>query len=109
MATRYVWDKKTDGELQLWPSSSTERYITAPFLPTGDINTRNRKTIVTAPANLEIDSLARRGISAAARNAGKRNFPFSSNRRKVRRPAENEIFSFRPSCASAMGSAKTKF
>ena len=66
MATRYVWDKKTDGELQLWPSSSTERYITAPFLPTGDINTRNRKTIVTAPANLEIDSLARRGISAAA-------------------------------------------
>lgn len=66
MATKYVWDKKTDEELQLWPSSSTERYMTRPFLPTGDINSRNRKTIVTSPQNLPVDSLARRGISAAA-------------------------------------------
>lgn len=66
MPTRYVWDKKTDDELQLWPSSSTERYMTRPFLPSGDINTRNRKNIVTSPQSLDVDSLARRGISAAA-------------------------------------------
>lgn len=63
---KYVWNKKSDAELQLWPDSSQERYLTSPYIPVKVYNKKRRREIIIAPKHLTIDVLDRFGISAAA-------------------------------------------
>ena len=60
----YLWEKKTGTELQFWPKTSSERYITRPTLPTHLVKSKAAK--ISAPLELSVDVLGTRGIFNAA-------------------------------------------
>lgn len=62
---KYLYEKKSDSELQLWPRTSSEKYLSTPTLPDYLLNGNNRSKI-SAPKELEFDVLANRGIFNAA-------------------------------------------
>ena len=65
---KYAWDKKSDSELQLWPETSTERYITRPFVNARVLGGKNGKQpLFSWPEFSGIDPLARYAILSAAR------------------------------------------
>ncbi len=61
---KYLWEKKTCNELQFWPKTSSERYITRPTLPSHLV--KNKSAKISAPLELSIDVLGTRGIFNAA-------------------------------------------
>lgn len=61
---KYVYEKKTDTELQFWPNLSREVYFSKPFVDVAQIN-RN-KNLVSCPPDCSIDYLCRHGILYAA-------------------------------------------
>lgn len=63
--SKYLWEKKTDRELQLWPSTSSEHYLAAPTLPEHLVKKRERSRI-SAPEPLPFPILARHGILNSA-------------------------------------------
>lgn len=65
---KYAWDKKSDSELQLWPETSTERYITRPFVNARVLGGKSGKQpLFSWPEFLGIDPLERYAILSAAR------------------------------------------
>lgn len=62
---KYLWEKKTDRELQLWPSTSSEHYLAAPTLPEHLVRKRERARI-SAPEPLPFSILGRHGIANSA-------------------------------------------
>ena len=66
---KYAFDKRSDSELQLWPSTSTERYVTRPFVSARVFGGkgRGRRPLFFWPEFSGADPLARYGILAAAR------------------------------------------
>lgn len=68
---KYAFDKRSDSELQLWPSTSTERYVTRPFVSARVFGGkgRGRRPLFFWPEFSGADPLARYGILAAARTA----------------------------------------
>ncbi|PWL64485.1 MAG: hypothetical protein DBY30_08510 [Verrucomicrobia bacterium] len=68
---KYAFDKRSDSELQLWPGTSTERYVTRPFVSARVFGGkgRGRRPLFFWPEFSGADPLARYGILAAARTA----------------------------------------
>lgn len=66
---KYAFDKRSDSELQLWPGTSTERYVTRPFVSARVFGGkgRGRRPLFFWPEFSGADPLARYGILAAAR------------------------------------------
>lgn len=66
---KYAFDKRLDSELQLWPGTSTERYVTRPFVSARVFGGkgRGRRPLFFWPEFSGADPLARYGILAAAR------------------------------------------
>jgi len=64
-AKKYLWEKKTDTELQLWPKSSTEHYLASPTLPK-HLVMRRKFAKISAPEPLPFNILEARGILNAA-------------------------------------------
>jgi len=62
---KYIWEKKTDTELQFWPSKSTELYLSAPTLPAHLVG-GGKSAKVAAPEPLPEPILESRGIINAA-------------------------------------------
>ena len=66
MATnKYIWERKTDQELQLWPDGSSECYLSEPFVPAKEINKTSGKPLVNSPSNIAQDFLKVRGVLSA--------------------------------------------
>ncbi len=65
---KYAFDKRSDSELQLWPGTSTERYVTRPFVSARVFGGkgRGRRPLFFWPEFSGADPLARYGILAAA-------------------------------------------
>ena len=61
---KYVYEKKTDTELQFWPHLSREIYFSKPFVDVAQIN--KNKNLVSCPPDSSIDYLRRHGIMYAA-------------------------------------------
>lgn len=70
--TRYVYEKKTDTELQFWPNLSREVYFSKPFVDVKKIN-RN-KNLVSCPPDSSVDYLYRHGILYAALASHKKGY-----------------------------------
>lgn len=68
---KYAFDKRSDSELQLWPGTSTERYVTRPFVSARVFGGRGRgkRPLFFWPEFSGGDPLARYGILAAARTS----------------------------------------
>lgn len=68
---KYAFDKRSDSELQLWPGTSTERYVTRPFISARVFGGRGRgkRPLFFWPEFSGADPLARYGILAAARTS----------------------------------------
>lgn len=68
---KYVFDKRSDSELQLWPGTSTEKYVTRPFVSARVFGGRGRgkRPLFFWPEFSGGDPLARYGILAAARTS----------------------------------------
>ena len=66
---KYAFDKRSDSELQLWPGTSTVRYVTRPFVSARVFGGkgRGRRPLFFWPEFSGADPLARYGILAAAR------------------------------------------
>ncbi len=62
---KYIWEKKTDQELQLWPDGSSECYLSTPFVPAKEINKNSQRPLVNSPSNLAQDFLKVRGVISA--------------------------------------------
>lgn len=62
---KYIWEKKTDTELQFWPRKSTEHYLSAPTLPKHLVKKRTVAK-VSAPEGLPFDILRAKGIINSA-------------------------------------------
>jgi len=62
---KYLWEKKTSSELQLWPSTSVEHYLAKPTLPMHLVH-KNRRAKISAPEDLHFGILEPQGILAAA-------------------------------------------
>lgn len=60
--SKYIWEKKTDTELQLWPDGSSERYLTDPFVPAEKINKVGGRELISYPSNMARDFLRCRGV-----------------------------------------------
>ena len=66
MATNnYIWERKTDQELQLWPDGSSECYLSEPFVPAKEINKTSGKPLVNSPSNIAQDFLKVRDVLSA--------------------------------------------
>ena len=66
MATnKYIWERKTEQELQLWPDGSSECYLSEPFVPAIEINRTSGKPLVNSPSNIAQDFLKVRGVLSA--------------------------------------------
>jgi len=72
--SKYIWEKKTDVELQLWPDGSRELYLTDSFIPADIINKKSGKVLITTPDNIAQDFLKYRGILSAGVSNHKRGF-----------------------------------
>ncbi|MBE6414057.1 MAG: helix-turn-helix transcriptional regulator [Verrucomicrobiaceae bacterium] len=70
----YIWEKKTDQELQLWPDGSSECYLSAPFVPAKEINRISKKPLVNYPSNLAQDFLKVRGVLSAGITRHKKSY-----------------------------------
>lgn len=68
---KYAFDKRSDSELQLWPGTSTEKYVTRPFVSARVFGGRGRgkRPLFFWPEFSGGDPLARYGILAAARTS----------------------------------------
>lgn len=68
---KYAFDKRSDSELQLWPGTSTEKYVTRPFVSVRVFGGRGRgkRPLFFWPEFSGGDPLARYGILAAARTS----------------------------------------
>ena len=68
---KYAFDKRSDSELQLWPGTSTEKYVTRPFVSARVFGGRGRgkRPLFFWPEFSGGDPLARSGILAAARTS----------------------------------------
>ena len=71
---RYIWEKKTDQELQLWPDGSSECYLSEPFVPAKEINKTSGKPLVNSPSNLAQDFLKVRGVLSAGITKHKKSY-----------------------------------
>ena len=96
MKPRYIWSKKTNNELQLWPTKSTEHYITSTAVQPSEIN-RGGLAVKTPPP-LVLNLLEMRGILYSATTSHKRGYHQS-----VRRTTFNGIL------YTAGGSCEIKF
>jgi len=63
---KYAWNKKTDTELQLWPHTSTEQYLTRPFIDKNKINRANSRLTITSPQEPFFDFFAPNFITSSA-------------------------------------------
>lgn len=66
MGKKYAYGKRSDSELQLWPDTSTERYITRPFVAERVVGRKNKKRLFSWPKIDGYDPLSRYSIAAAA-------------------------------------------
>ena len=72
--SKYIWEKKTDTELQLWPDGSSERYLTDPFVPAEKINKVGGRELISYPSNMARDFLRCRGVLSAGITRHKKGF-----------------------------------
>ena len=72
--SKYIWEKKTDTELQLWPDGSSERYLTDPFVPAEKINKVGGRELISYPSNMAQDFLRCRGVLSAGITRHKKGF-----------------------------------
>ncbi len=98
MKIKYIWNKKTDNEYQLWPNRSREYYITEPFVPMGEINKQSNSPLVLSPPPNTINHLEKHGIQSSA---------FASHKKGYYQSRAGVDFHFLVYTVS--GSAKIKF
>lgn len=71
--SQFIWEKKTDRELQFWPGESVEHYLAAPTLPEHLVK-RKRRSRISAPPALELPVIENLGILNAAKTRHKNKY-----------------------------------